>query len=180
MNIPKKISEDIIHQNPWRKILVKKIRNKAWNIDTYSTVSHTWEKFATMVLPITKTGEIIYCKEWRVWIEDFVYNFPFWIKEKRISFEENAKKELLEEVWCITDNMIYLWESISVNYDDTIIKYFLALDCDLWENDLEEWEYIEVIKSNIKEFEEKILSWIINCPITISCYSLAKFKWFID
>ncbi len=179
MNKPKKISEKVIFENPWRKVLLKEVKNKLWVSSIYPSTTHSWEKFATMIIPITKNKEIVYCKEWRIWIEDFVYNFPFGIKEKGISFEDNAKKEMKEETWCVSNNIFYLWESIFANYDDTIVKYFVALDCEIWENNLGDFEFLEVMKSNKELFEENIKSWLINCPVTISCYTLAKLNLFL-
>ena len=176
MEIPKKIEEKIIYSNPWRRVLVKKIQWKAWIIQDFPIISHVWEKFATMVFPVTKKWEVIFNKEWRPWIEDHVYNFPIWMKEKELTFQENAEKELQEEVWCVSNNIVFLWESLVANFDDTIVKYFLALECDHWENNLEDWEHIEVQKCDLKEFQENIISWKINCPLTLACYTLAKSK----
>lgn len=176
MQIPEKISEEVIYENPWRKIILKTLEVKKWIIHTYPISSHIDEKIATMVFPLNKNKEVIFCKEWRPWIEDFIYNFPVWIKEKYLTFEENAKKELKEEVWVPSENIVYLWKTIVANYDNTIIKYFLALDCEEQEQELEEWEIIEVQKCSISEFEQKIISLKINCPLTISCFSLAKLK----
>ena len=176
MYIPKKISETEIYSNPWRKILEKTIKTKTWSEQSFPISSHIWPKFATMIFPITNTWKVIYNKEWRPWIEDYVYNFPIGIQEGNLSFQENAEKELQEEVWCSTDNIVYLWESIVANFDDTIVKYFVALDCEVWENNLEDWEHIEVQECSLKEFETEISSGKINCPLTLSCYTLAKLQ----
>ncbi len=175
MQIPKKISEKVIYKNSYRKVILKKLELNG-NLNEYPISSHTWEKIATMVFPLNKNKEVIFCKEWRLWIENFVYSFPAWIQESFLSFEENAKKELKEEVWAVSNEIIYLWETIVANYDNTIIKYFLAPDCQEKEQELEGWEIIEVQKCSILEFEQKIISWEINCPLTISCFSLAKLK----
>ena len=98
------------------------------------------------------------------------------MQEPDISPENNAIKELKEEVWCVSNNISYLWETIAWNFDTTIVNYFFADKCYLWENNLEDWEYIEIQKCSLAEFEQKIISWEINCPLTISCYTKAKLQ----
>lgn len=180
MYIPKIISKKVVYDNNWRKIEEKILLSKSWVEQSYPTMSQVWSKYCTMVFPITLEWNVIYNKEWRPWIEDFVYNFPVGMQEENLSFEENAAKELLEEVWCISQKWLReLWESIVMNFDDTIIKYFLAPECILWNNDLEDWENIEVQKCSISDFKKKISSWEINCPLTITCFYLGLSKWLI-
>ncbi len=176
MNIPKILNKKEIYNNKWRNITIKILETKTWKLQEYPIQSHVWPELATMILPITKEREVIYCKEWRPWIEGFVYSFPVWMQEKELSFEENAIKELKEEVWATTKDINYLWESIAANFDTTIVKYFIAHNCKLWKNSLEDWEYIEVQKCSLEEFEQKIVSWEINCPLTMSCYTKAKLQ----
>jgi len=176
MKIPEVISREIIYNNSWRKIILKTLKIKTGEKQQYPINSHVWEKYATMIFPITQDWDVVYCKEWRPWIEDFVYSFPVWMQETELSFRENAIKELEEEVWCLSDNISSLWETIASNFDSTIIKFFFAASCTLWKNNLEDWEYIEVQKCSLVEFEQKIISWEINCPLTISCYTKAKLQ----
>jgi ADP-ribose pyrophosphatase len=50
-----------------------------------------------MVFPITRDNEVIYIKEYRFGIEDYLYSFPVGKQELDLDIEENAKKELEEE-----------------------------------------------------------------------------------
>ncbi len=176
MKIPEITNTEVVYNNNWRKIIVKTLKTKTWILQTYPISSHCGPEHATMIFPISKDNRVIYCKEWRPWIEDFVYCFPIWMQESDLSFKENALKELEEEAWCKAKDIHYLWESIIANYDNTIAKYFIALNCEVWENSLEDWENIEVMSCSLDEFAEKINSWQINCPLTISCYTKAKLQ----
>ena len=75
MQLPKKISEEVIYKNKWRTISVKRFQEKdrIWEFPVHS---HTETKFALVVFPISKNWDVYYNKEWRVGPEDFVYNFP--------------------------------------------------------------------------------------------------------
>lgn len=177
MYIPKITSENTIYENKWRRIVEKKLESKTWVEQSFPIMSQAGSKYCTMIFPFTQEWDVVYCKEWRPWIEWFVYNFPIGIHESELSFEENAQKELLEEVWCVSQTwLISIWENIVMNFDDTIVKYFFAPECLVWENSLEDWENIEVQKTSLTDFEAKIISWEINCPLTISCFSLAKLQ----
>jgi len=132
-----------------------------------------------MVLPITKNWEIVYIKEFRYWVEDFIIWFPVWIQENNLTQIENTKKELEEETWYKSNEIIYLGETISWNYEDTIIKLYFAKNCEEWIQDLETWEVIEVFNTNLKNFENIILWKNLICPLSMTAFTLARLKWLI-
>jgi len=176
MFIPKKIGEKIIIENPYRKVIQKDLimRNGeiyhhyiAWNSETH---------LAVIIFPLTKNKRVIYNKEWRSGIEDFVYQFPMGMKEKELSLKQVAKKELEEESGYISDEISFLWKTIISNYENTILYYYLAKNCKKTKQQLENGENIEVKTCSLASFEKKITNGKINCPITISAYSFAKLK----
>ena len=180
MKIYKKLSEKVVLDNWFRKIISKDFDDWNWIIDSYLISSHIWTNYWAMIFPITRDNEVIYIKEYRFGIEDYLYSFPVGKQELDLDIEENAKKELEEETWYIWWKMVYLWETIVANYDQNLVKYFLANDVYLWSKQkLDSWESIEVFKCTKEEFEEKIKSGLINCPLTITCYTLAKLKWYV-
>lgn len=171
--------EKLILDNWFRKIISRDYEVSRGIIYNYLIAKSSNTDYATMNMALTKDKEIIYIKEFREWIEDYVFGFSVWVYEKELTFEENAKKELKEETWYIWKKIIYLWESITANYEDMKIKYFFTNDCEfIWQN-LETWEDIEVFKCSVKEFEEKIKLGIINCPLALSCYTLAKLNGYV-
>ena len=141
-------------------------------VDTIPWGKKTW----TMVLALDKKWDIIYIKEFRYWVEDYITWFPIWILEENLSEEENIKKELKEETWYETSKIEYLWETIWANFDNTLIKYYLAKDCKKWKQELEWSEYIEVFTTTKKKFKKMIKDWKIKCPLAISCFNLWKNK----
>ncbi|MCD5380679.1 NUDIX hydrolase [Candidatus Gracilibacteria bacterium] len=176
MKIPEITRREEVYNNNWRKIIVKTLKTKTGILQAYPINSHCGPEQATMVFPISKDNKVIYCKEWRPGIEDFVHCFPVGMQEADLDFRENAIKELKEEVGCTSDEVYSLGESIISNFDTTIAKYFVALNCEVGENNLEDGENIEVLSCSLDEFEEKINSGEINCPLTISCYTKAKIQ----
>lgn len=130
-------------------------------------------------MPINFKWEIIYIKEFRFWIEDYIYSFPMWAVISWDTLEDTVKKELEEETWYETQDIFHIWETIVANYDENIVDYFFVKCWNLLNQHLEQGEYIKVFSCSLSEFEEKIKNWIINCPLTLSCYTLAKLKWFV-
>ncbi|MDD5769740.1 MAG: NUDIX hydrolase [Candidatus Gracilibacteria bacterium] len=175
----KKLSEKIILDNGYRKIISKDFEVKDGKIYNYFVTSLSYGNIATMILPITKHGEIVYIKEFRVGIENYVYSFPVGVLENGLSLEENARKELREETGFEGGKLEYLGETIVENYEDIILKYFFINDCEFGKQNLENGEDIEVFTCSIEEFEEMIKSGKINCPLALSCYTFAKLKGYV-
>ncbi len=66
MKIPTKISEKIVTQNPYLKVLEKKFVDKSGETSSFLITAHNKEKTdATFILPLTKDNKIIYLKEYR-------------------------------------------------------------------------------------------------------------------
>lgn len=175
----KKVRDEVVLDNGFRKIIARDYEVTQWKIYEYFVSSQSKWNEAVIVFPLTKNNEVVYIKEFRVWIEDYIYSFPMGIKEPDLSLEENAKKELKEETWWTCMEINYLWETIVANYDKNIVKHFFASGVELGLQNLETWEDIEVFKCSLKEFEEKIKKGIINCPLTLSCYTFAKLKGYV-
>ena len=175
-SIQKKISEKEIYNNTKKKILVRTFRTSDWKEKEVPICSNAWSVYWTMVLVLDENNNIYYWKEYRDWPEVFVNNFSVWKHEEELSFEENAAKELREELWATTNNLNYLWESVVSAYDTSILKYYIAKNCSFWRQKLDDWENFEIQKCTLQEFEQKIISWEINCPHTITCYTLAKLQ----
>lgn len=179
MTHKKKISEKVVLDNNYRKIISKEYDVGNWIIYNYLIAASSNAKYATIAFWLTKDEKVIYIKEYREWVEDYIYSFSMWVYEENLSFEENAKKELQEETGYIWWYIYYLWETITANYEDLKMRYFFIDNCEFsWQN-LEQWEDIEVFTCSLEEFEEKIKSGFINCPLTITCFTLAKLKGYV-
>lgn len=175
MYIPKKISEKIVISNKYLKVAKKIFSEENWKKNSFLITSHNKKKSIwTFVLPITSNGEIIYLKEYRYWPEKIVINFPVGILENWISEIKNCKRELLEETWYDSDEIIYLWKSIIENYFEWEIKYYIAKNCKKSSKQkLDNWENIEVFKTSTENFENMILWWEVESSKTAYCFFLA-------
>jgi ADP-ribose pyrophosphatase len=177
MQHKKKLSGETILDNWYKKVVSKDFLTKNWEIYNYLILSNSKEEEeGVMILALTQKKEIIYIKEFRVGREEYIYSFPAGNVEKEISLENNAIKELKEETGYIWENIQYLWQTIIANYERETMDYFFIDNCSFVGQELENGEDIEVFTCSKEDFEEKIKSWLINCPLTIACFTLAKMK----
>jgi hypothetical protein len=66
MKNPKKISEKLIVENPFLKVLKSDYEDSEGNKSSFLITSHNKEQSdATFILPITQNGKILYLKEYR-------------------------------------------------------------------------------------------------------------------
>jgi len=179
MNIPQKIAERLILDNPYREILEKDFVEKDWNTYTYLTIKAKGTKEATMTLPLTMDWNIILQKEYRVGTEEIIYQFSVGILEPELTEEENCQKELKEETWYNSSDFTKLWKTILEYYYDAHINYYIAENCTEGVQDLEIWENIETLVVSKKKFITMIQDGTINCPLTLACYTLAQTKWLL-
>ncbi len=176
MENPKKISEKIVLNNWFRKIISKNFEDKNWKKSNFLITSHSWITKSVVILVLTENNEILYIKNFVYWIEEEIISFPMWWIEKKDSKIKTVKKELKEETWYNSDEIIFLFEGIVSYYEDTKIFHYIAKNCKIWKQNLESTEFIEVKKTSIKNFEKMILDWKVKCPLTISCFYFAKGK----
>lgn len=176
MKTQKKIKETIVYSNGKKQVF-----NRVFDVDGYvkdvPVYWNVWSIYGTMTLALDSDNNIYYWREYRDGPEKEILNFSAGKHETDLSFEENALKELEEELWVTDCDISYLWESIVGYYDTGIMKYFIAKNCKFWEQKLEEWEVFAMEKCSLQDFTRKIENNEVMCPLTLSCYLLAKNQW---
>lgn len=120
---------------------------------------------AVAIVAVTDNKEIIMVKQYRKAIEDFLLELP----AGKLDYNEDpldcAKRELKEETGYESDNIELLCEiHTSPGFSNEKIHIFLARDLKEGEPDLDEGEYLEVDKIEIKT----ILNMIYRNEITDS------------
>ena len=103
---------------------------------------------AAAVLPITEAGEVLLVKQFRYPFDDVLLEIP---AGKRDSFTENpldtAMRELKEETGATCHNLIPLGEYYSSPAIlDEVIWMYLAKDLVMSEQDLDEDEFVEIVR----------------------------------
>ncbi len=113
---------------------------------------------AVCVIPVTDAGEVICVKQYRYPLADVVLEIPAGkLDYKGEDPEEAARRELKEETGAISGKLTYLGKFFSspAILDECIYMY-LAEELEFGEDDLDEDEFIEVVKIPIDELAEMI------------------------
>lgn len=104
------------------------------------------------VVAITDQNEIVLVKQYRKAIEDFLLELPAGKLEYGENPLECGKRELKEETGYTSDNFELLCETYSSpGYSTEKIYIYLAQDLKEGESELDEGEYLEVEKIDIKQ-----------------------------
>lgn len=100
----------IMYEDKYVKLVKDAVRFPNGNLGTYIRfVEPDANKHGCVVLPIIKeTKEVVLLNHWRHAIQDYCIEAPRGFGTSGISFEENASKELQEEMNVSFDNIIYL------------------------------------------------------------------------
>ncbi len=174
----KKLSQKEVFNNGWWSVLQTNWKDTKWNIGNVVTMKKAkWDSGnSAFVLPITKTGKIIYIREFRYNSEDYEYMFPAWATDED-SFEYTAQKELKEETGYKAKKYINLWEYFTNWYIHWNSRLYLALGCEKIDTqNTHKLEEIEVLIWSIQEVWELIEKNVIKCPWSTLAYKLAQEK----
>lgn len=149
------------------------VKNKKNNDKEYFMVSRREEDKLTcktgnheycdgvMIIPITRNNELILIKQFRVPINDYIFEFPAGLIDKDESIEIAAKRELFEEtgLQCIKYEYLLKPSYTSVGMTDetvAVVKMIVEGEpTNKYTEDNEEIEIIKVPMNKCKEFVSK-------------------------
>ncbi len=163
----KKLEQKEVFNNGWWKVLQTfwKKGEKIGNVLIMKKAkSEKWD--SVFVLPITKTGKVLYMKEFKFWPEEYQFCIPAGADDFD-NPEKSALKELQEETWYSSKKLINLWYFNQNNYIVGKMHIFLSLDCEKnQQQNTVDIEDIKIFEANIDDFEKMINENTIKCPWT--------------
>lgn len=157
MHIEKKVEDELKYDGSIIKVFRDTVVLENGKIATRDVVRH---KGASCVAPLTDKNELIFVKQFRYPIEKELLELP---AGKLDTTSEDpmvcAIRELKEETGCTADNVEYMGDFISTaGFSDENIRLFLATGLHMGENDLDEDEFLDVIKIPIDKAVEMVMS----------------------
>lgn len=168
MNKPIFWARRILHE--WRHISLHgqevTVRGKTFE---YEVVVRNRISWIVWVLPVSEDWKIILIKQFRIPQKDFILETPAWLCDKAWESKVEAiKRELREETWYDSDDLVYAYTAASSAWlTSEKIDCYIALNCkkitEILELDGSECiEVIEVPEEQIDEYlATEIASWTI-------------------
>jgi len=161
----------VIYKSPYHILLVDLIDGKY----TYERLIPAMVRGAVVIVAV-KDGKYILLKQYRHALRDFEFSFPRGFGEQGISPEENARKELAEEIGADVISMEYIG---SVAADSGI----LGTKVDIFYCEISDYTtntgiegIVEIIEVSPNEMDKMISSNEISDGYTLSAYFLSKMK----
>lgn len=166
------LDTEVVFDSPWTKTIQEHIQTKDWK---------KWRRIITEYAPgvsviAIDSNDIIYLAKY----------FAYAINKEEIAVvsgaidswenpEESAKRELCEELgisaWSLEFLQIFHPISSQVHQKEHI---YIATDLELWDQQLEDFEYIERIWVTLEEAIRMVKNWEITEPIT--CYLIQTLR----
>jgi ADP-ribose pyrophosphatase len=123
---------ETVFEGKFLKFVYKYLITAAGDEIVWETIERTniRNRGAVVVIPLTKTGEVILERNWRAPIESYVIQFPAGLTDKaNESEEETARRELLEETGYLAKRLIPIMSAPECSVlTSTKVNHFLAPD----------------------------------------------------
>jgi ADP-ribose pyrophosphatase len=166
-----KLSEEIIHKNPWLTYKHDKFRLPNGKEGDYYYLDRPG---GSMMVPILEDGRIILVKQYRYLFDKDSIEFCSGGIEGDQSFEEVAKRELEEEAGYQGDFQFIGEFTPSRGFSKELIKVFLVTNLKKVESHPEETEEIEVLFRTPEEIDKMIETNEISDGETMAAWALAR------
>lgn len=172
----KKISEEIVVDNGWRKVYRTYYRDTHGEIIDMLTYGNSQgDGNGAMIIALTKEKKIILLKEFRYGPERYMFNFPAGSTDANESSKETAIRECLEETWYSGSYCIQIGSCINNYYMRGNLHFYFMNEVEKSKDqnthlgeDISLWEY------TLEVFENMITNGTIICSYTVHAYFLAK------
>lgn len=97
----------VVYRSKHNIMVVDLVRNKAGRLFAYERIVKTVSGNSVVIMPFLN-GKILLLKQFRHALGEYQLAFPRGYGEENISPEENARKEISEELNCNAENISYL------------------------------------------------------------------------
>ena len=166
----------VVYESPYRMLIVDLIRDEE-NKRYYAYERMVNLQSGGVVIIPKHNDKLILLKQFRHSLRDFQFSFPRGFGEIGISPEENAKKELCEELGLKAENIskpAYLGNVVADSglCGDTVSVYTCDMVIPEKEEQIKNEGIVGTVEKTLGEFEQMIQRGEITDGFTLSAYSL--------
>lgn len=166
---PEKISEEVIHENPWWTYKHEKFKLPNGKKGDYY---YAETNGAVMIVPVLADGKLGLIRQYRYLADKKGIEFPSGQILEGKSAEQSAEIELKEETGYIANNFTKIATfQLAPGFAKEKAHLFLAEVKDRGEQELEVTEDIEVLERRVDEFKEMIIRGDIFHGMTLAAWS---------
>ena len=166
------VKKEPTFEGDYLRILKKYYITGAGKEGVWETVERTniYNSGAVVIIAVTKDGELILERNWRVPIESYVIQFPAGLTDRENEGEEEtARRELLEETGYLASILIPIINApLCPALSTTEANHFLAPGVEYMGKERKDpTETIEVLKIPIKEIDEFLMNLPTNTKLDL-------------
>lgn len=169
---PKKISEEVLHENPWwkcKKDIFEKPNGEQGEYYYGETPG------AVMLVPIMEDGKIMMTRQYRYLTGRYSVEFPCGGIKPGEKPRDAAERELREETGAVPDEIISVGSFEPSNgWIKDLTHIYIVHVAELTSQHLEDSEDIEVLYRRPDEISTMILQNEISCGQTLAAWALAQ------
>jgi ADP-ribose pyrophosphatase len=167
----KKLSEEILHKNPWCEYKHDRYRLPSGKEGDYYYMQTPG---AVCLVPVLDDGRVVMVKQWRYLFDRESVEFPAGGVKENQSFDEAARAELAEETG-YSGNFHLVGSFVPTNGQVVeTMKVFIINNLKEAESRPDETEDLEIIIKNPEEIDKMIEENEIWCGETIAAWTLAR------
>lgn len=168
----KKVTEEIMHQNPWWIYMHDRYIMPNGKEGDYF---YAKTKGGAMIIPVLPDGRVVLTLQHRYLVDKLSIEFPAGSSEKDAGMEDVARRELQEETGYLAKDMVKLASFEPANgFTVDTVHVFLAQVEEQHNQKLDESEDIEILYRRIDEVDRMIQQGDIWCGQSIAAWFFAK------
>jgi ADP-ribose pyrophosphatase len=170
----KRISKSVVHKNPWWQYCRDQIELPSGKPGEYF---YALTEGSSMVVPVADDGKLLLVRQYRYTGNRDSIEFPCGGLKKGMTYEENAKNELVEETGYFAERMEPVGDFNPCNgLLDEICRVYIARDLHHVGSRPDETECFELIFLTIDELDTYIVNGTIWDGMTLAAWAIAKPK----
>lgn len=161
----------VIYESDYNLLLVDLVYDNGGHYYAYERIIPKVNENAVVILPVYKE-KIVMLRQYRHAIREFQYAVPRGFAEQGLSCENNARKELAEEIGAVVDKVVYLGEVIADSGMRSGKASVYACNIQEYSRSVREEGVSDIIELSSEELNSMIVKGTINDGYTLAALEL--------